>query len=114
MSEPKSFKCKSDKLQMSFSVNIENHTFLSQQKCFVMTIHDLGFDRTLIFISTKKYILCVYLLHKLICKIKTTRTDRYTVSALRALHRDESDKESRHLAARGLARTGASSGRPQR
>lgn len=40
----KSFTCRSDRLELSFSVRIENSTALSQQRCHVMTIHDLGSD----------------------------------------------------------------------
>ncbi|CAF1105384.1 unnamed protein product [Brachionus calyciflorus] len=34
--------CKSSKLNLDFQVHIHNETNLSNQKCFIMTIHDLG------------------------------------------------------------------------
>lgn len=45
-----SFTCKSSKLNLNFEVHVFDDTKSSNQKCFVMTIHDLGSSR-------KKFIL---------------------------------------------------------
>lgn len=39
------FNCKSTKLNLNFQVHIQNDTNLSTQKCFLMTVHDLGSNR---------------------------------------------------------------------
>ncbi|RNA04423.1 hypothetical protein BpHYR1_033093 [Brachionus plicatilis] len=41
-----SFTCKSVKLNLSFQVHVLDETRSSNQKCFVMTIHDLGSSHT--------------------------------------------------------------------
>lgn len=39
-----SVNCYSDKLQMSFKVHVQNDAIACSQRCYIMTIHDLGFD----------------------------------------------------------------------
>lgn len=40
-----SFTCKSTKLNLNFEVHVLDDTKFSNQRCFVMTIHDLGSSR---------------------------------------------------------------------
>ena len=37
-------KIHSDKLNMDFTVYIQDQTIKSQQRCYIMTVHDLGCD----------------------------------------------------------------------
>ena len=39
-----SVNCYSEKLQMSFKVHVQNDAIACSQRCYIMTIHDLGFD----------------------------------------------------------------------
>ena len=44
LGEIKSFVCKSEKLNLNFNVHVENEATNASQRCFIMTIHDVGFD----------------------------------------------------------------------
>lgn len=46
LTNAKIIACKSEKLDLSFEVHVENEAMLSHQKCFIMTIHDLGSNHT--------------------------------------------------------------------
>lgn len=40
----KTITCHSEKLNLKFVVNIQNEAVQAQQRCFIMTVHDLGHD----------------------------------------------------------------------
>lgn len=40
----KTISCYSEKLNLKFQVNIQNEAVQAQQRCFILTVHDLGHD----------------------------------------------------------------------
>ena len=42
--QTKTITCYSEKLNLNFVVNIQNESAQAQQRCFIMTVHDLGYD----------------------------------------------------------------------
>jgi hypothetical protein len=43
-SNNKIIACYSDKLNLKFIVNIQNQATMAHQRCFILTVHDLGKD----------------------------------------------------------------------
>jgi hypothetical protein len=43
--DKKVYECHSKKLNMSFEVHVQDETCPSHQRCYIMTIHDVGYDR---------------------------------------------------------------------